>query len=448
VVQVRPGPPAAPLSPAGRMANESAGSRAPAAPLDLHEGLSHPAPHELPSEDGRYRDPRRGGCHRWPEGMFLVSAHGERVPGRCKATNLCDYCAKLAAVENAEMLALDAMEGEAPEVWAVLTTRTATLDMGAFYKARELVMRALRRRWPRCRYAALLEFTTGYGPRSGGLRRPHWNLLLKGIPAADVEEASEVVVRVWCGQVDAEAGGQHVKPIHEAGGLMRYIALHFQKESQAPPEGFRGQRFNCSRDYFTGRTRAEAREDAKDALWEKRQLWKAEQLGLEGDDAEDFVDRAYLLAETSWRLYHQPRKRVEPNPGLGVPVQVLEAAWRWRDEQEQIADAREGVRHEQSMGQQALSGAAGAQKPLPGAESGAVGAASSPGRPATSAGPCTSREEVRDGVGAVPRSGRAPHPGSCPGHGNVAERPEGREGSLDLQGGHASGREPPRRASG
>ena len=37
----------------------------------------------------------------------------------------CSYCAKLAAIENAEMLALDALENGAPEVWACLTTRSA-----------------------------------------------------------------------------------------------------------------------------------------------------------------------------------------------------------------------------------------------------------------------------------------------------------------------------------
>lgn len=304
---------------------------APAGGLDLHEGLSDAAPHELPGLDGRYPDPRRGGCPRWPEGLWLLSTHGERVPGRCKATNQCDYCARLAAVENSEMLALDAMEGDAPQVWAVLTTRTATDDMTRFYDARELVMRALRRQFPRARYACLLEFTTGYGPRSGGLRRPHWNLLLKGIPAAAARRARQIVVRTWCRNVDAAPSGQYVGAIAEVGGLMRYIALHFQKESQAPPAGFRGQRFNCSRDYFTGRTRAEAREDARLALSEKRALWKLGQhTGLTGDALEDAYE-AQLAAEgfPEWRLYSDPREEVnddEPNDELQRRAAVPAAA--------------------------------------------------------------------------------------------------------------------------
>lgn len=303
-------------------------SDAPPAPggrlLDLHEGLSTPAPHELPGLDGRYPDPRPGGCPRWPAGLWLLSSLGERVPGRCKGTNQCDYCARLAAVENSEMLGLDAMEGEAPQVWAVLTTRTATLDMAGFYRAREKVTLALKRRWP-VRYASLLEFTTGYGPRSGGRRRPHWNLLLKGIPRSAVDEwrdsttgetLHQLICRVWCDHVDAEPDGQHVADVADAGGLMRYISLHFQKESQAPPRGFRGQRFNCSRDYFTGRTRAEMREDARLALREKRELWKlARHTGLEGDELEDAYE-AELAAVgfPEWRLYSEKLEAGVSNP--------------------------------------------------------------------------------------------------------------------------------------
>src|SRR3954470_17776219 len=141
--------------------NAAAGGRE-AAALDLHEGIP---------------DPAAGGCPRWPETMRLRSSLGEVVRGRCRATNQCAYCARLAAVENSELLALDALAGDAPQVWAVLTTRTATLDTARFYLSREKLMKALRRRWPSCEYTALVEFTTGYGPRSGGRRRPHWNLL-------------------------------------------------------------------------------------------------------------------------------------------------------------------------------------------------------------------------------------------------------------------------------
>jgi hypothetical protein len=265
----------------------------------------------------------------------------------------------LAAVENTEMLALDSMEGEAPEVWLCLTTRTATLDMSEFYEARRQVMRAIQRRWRGARYACLLEFTTGYGERSGGARRPHWNLLLKGVPKSAVERwrdpdtgesLHQLVSRIWCEHVDAEPQGQHVGPVNEAGGLMRYIALHFQKESQAPPRGFRGQRFNCSRDYFTNRTRAEMREAARESLWIKRRIHEAHELGLDAEAIEEYVEaKCAERFEHEWRLTHWVPKQPAPTGDEdwieSVPIRLLIHAEGWRRDRDALDRARrEAVR--------------------------------------------------------------------------------------------------------
>ena len=246
--------------------------------------------------------------------MRLVSSDGVSRRGRCRSVNLCSYCAKLAAVENAEMLSLDAVEHGAPEVWACLTTRSADPSPASFYRAREKVRKALRRRWPDCQDSTLVEFTTGYGPRSEGRRRPHWNALLKGVPVADVEEASEVVARVWCGQVDAEAARQHVAPVSDAGGLMRYLALHFQKESQAPPKGWKGHRFVSSRGYFPDGAAA-ARERAKRSLRLGRAVfwanavaegkWLDEDLVMGSDELEAIIEERLLEeASRSWSMKH------------------------------------------------------------------------------------------------------------------------------------------------
>lgn len=260
------------------------------AALVLHEGISDPAD----------RDPQEGGCDRWPETMRLVSSDGVVRRGRCRAVNLCSYCAKLAAVENAEMLALDAVEYGSPEVWACLTTRSHDPRPATFYRARESVRKALRRRWPECQDSTLVEFTTGYGPRSEGRRRPHWNALLKGVPLADVDEAAEVVARVWCGQVDAEPSRQHVAPVSDAGGLMRYLALHFQKESQSPPRGWKGHRFTSSRGYFPEGAAA-ARERAKESLRLGRAVfWAnavAESAFLDHDEVVDGAELEALIAD-------------------------------------------------------------------------------------------------------------------------------------------------------
>ena len=275
--------------------SEQAGALATA--LGLHEGISTPE-----ASEGLF-DPVVGGCKRWPEHLRLLSSQGELVRGRCRATNQCTYCARLAAVENTELLALDALHGEAPQVWACLGTRTASADPKRFYASRRKVQVALERRWEGTEYAALVEFTTGYGPRSGGKRRPHWNLLLKGIPAGDVDQARDVITRVWCAREDALAKYQYVGTIGEARGLMAYLALHFQKESQAPPKGWRGHRFMHSHGYLWLPTK-EAREVARRGLRLKRELHRAEARGLSGWEAELEARAARKLAEnTTWELH-------------------------------------------------------------------------------------------------------------------------------------------------
>jgi len=58
-------------------------------------------------------------------------------------------CARIARawlqVENAEMLALDALHGVAPVMWLCLGTRTASGETRPFYRAREKLLKALRR---------------------------------------------------------------------------------------------------------------------------------------------------------------------------------------------------------------------------------------------------------------------------------------------------------------
>jgi len=252
--------------------------------LDLHEELS----------EGYAPSTTALRCTCGSPALRLRSSHGELVELRGKSVNFCAYCARLAAIENVEMLALDALQGHAPEVWLVLTTRTATVDMSVFYAALADVKRMIRkeplrdadgvvvregrkivRRWPDAEYANCLEYSTGYGTNSGGQRRPHFNVLFKGVPAGDAGDLEAVAAPVWCDHVDALPAGQRATSVYEAGGLTRYLAIHFNKEGQLPPAEFRGQRFNCSRGYFTGCTRRVARQRAKSSLAYKRALNRA-----------------------------------------------------------------------------------------------------------------------------------------------------------------------------
>jgi hypothetical protein len=206
---------------------------------------------------------------------LLNETTGELIRGRCKSTNLCDYCAKLSAVETTEMLWLDALEQGSPPLWSVLTTRDLW-DAALFKDATEQLLRAVRRRWPTAEYAALVEFTTGYGPRARGARRPHLNVFWRGV-GSDEDALSSVVLPAWCRRVDALPRAQWVGRVSEdhggMRGLTRYVGLHFQKESQAPPKGWRGQRFRASRGYFV-RPRMMLRQEARASLQVKRDLWR------------------------------------------------------------------------------------------------------------------------------------------------------------------------------
>jgi hypothetical protein len=269
---------------APRESISSAGSSA----LDLHEGIGSTQ--------------LSGGCPRWPDGLRLESTVGQLVKGRCKSTNLCDYCAKLAAVENAEVLALDAMTNEPPQLWSVLTTRTATIDTSSFKLARREVRRAVLRRWPGAQQSTLIEFTSGLGTNSGGERRPHWNDAHKGIPVEDAAELEDVMATAWCKNVDAGRRAQKVTPITDTGGLMRYLALHFQKESQQPPTGWRGHRFRTSAGYLA-QPMAQAREQARQSLRLRRELWKAQQAGWTGEEADNLAHQALEDANAlAWEL--------------------------------------------------------------------------------------------------------------------------------------------------
>lgn len=281
-----------------------------AAALGKHEGLSHPESESAPKR-----------CTCGPEHLRLRSEHGELVQPRGKSVNRCDYCAKLAAVENCEMLSLDAMNGDPPTVLLVLGTRTATVNMAGFYDGLRLVKRALKRRWPAAEYASLLEFTTGYGERSGGLRRPHWNLAFKGIPADDAAAAGAIAFPVWCRHVDAEVHAQHASAIRSGEALAKYLALHFQKESQQPPAGFKGQRFNCSRGYFTGCTRATARARARESLAIGREVWK--QLQRTDADAPANAHDVELNAQLAYRLAMRTRWVLASETGARLSDQAL-----------------------------------------------------------------------------------------------------------------------------
>lgn len=264
--------------------------------LDLHEGIATRQTTVAPRS-----------CPRWPKRLSLVSNLGEIVQGRCQSPNQCEYCARLAAVENAELLSLDAVNGVAPTSYLVLTQPSADQSPRSYYAAKQELQRALRREIEGYQAAWLVEFTTGRSSTSGGRRRPHLNGLVKGLNSEDqVTIVRQIIESTWCARQAANPAAQYVAPVQDLGGLARYLALHFLKEAQAPPIGWRGHRFSTTRGYLWCPT-PQARKVARDSLVDKRELWRALAAGQDAEQAEKHVaDRREVRSSTTWAVSHTP----------------------------------------------------------------------------------------------------------------------------------------------
>ena len=316
---------------------------------------------ERPDDRDKFRKDHAD-CERSRMPYYLLGDTGEVVPVRCSSPNRCDPCAKRRSRENAEMIGLDALEhpDRAPEVWLVLTTRTATLDMAEFYNARRRIMDALKRRWDGVTYASVLEYTTGYGPRAGGQRRPHWNVLLKGLTDAELHELEPIAREIWCRHVDALPEHQYAAGVWEVGGLAGYLAAHVHKADQKPPPAFRGQRFNCGRDYFEGCTRAQMRERAAASVFRKAIRFRAGELaddpehelhGATEEELEAWTDaQEQLLRSIDWRLVrmgHGWMEEVLPRPKQAELGNSTGRRRAWDTEQQVAAALRARDEHEE-----------------------------------------------------------------------------------------------------
>jgi len=262
------------------------------------------------------------GCGRFPESMRIVNTvTGELHRGRCRATNLCPYCARLFAIETSEMLLLDALE-YAPTLYVVLTAREHLTRADTYGHLRQL-RRALRKVWPTVTWAVLVEFQ-----KRGAL---HLNLMVKGVGVEDVEAFRACTVGVWCSRVDAEPQSQYVGVIADELGVVKYVTLHFMKASQAPAIGWKGHRYSAMRDYLV-RPAAVMREEARASLREKRLLWKA--LGRAYEIAGD-VPTADLVEI----LFEQMEASVHDVEWKLVRVEKVPAAARWLDTRRPIVRA-------------------------------------------------------------------------------------------------------------
>lgn len=226
--------------------------------------------------------------------MRLANRAGVLVKGRCRATNLCPYCQRLYVVETVEMLSLDALGGDAPTLWCVLTAREH-LTRADTYRHLEHLRKSARKRWPGIQWFVQVEFQ-----RRGAL---HLNLLIKGVPVAAEDALRTLLVSRWCARVDAEPQGQWLEAMADAGGVVYYLSkmlAHGLKAEQAPPLGWKGHRTSHTRGYFAAAT-WKMRRAARESLRLKRELWRAEAEGLAPAEAQLVAEaRAYRRVQDRW----------------------------------------------------------------------------------------------------------------------------------------------------
>lgn len=169
------------------------------------------------------------------------------------------------------MLLLDALV-DPPTHGVCLTSHDPFMTPATFRLGVQMVVQGWRREYGRqVEYFGSVEFTTGKAKTSGGYRRIHQHMVVKGLEGADVLEAERLTREKW-----QRATGAKVVEVAELltpGGAIGYLALHHRKPGQAPPEGWRGMGDRPSKGYFH-RPVAELRAEAKAQLRVEAIAWR------------------------------------------------------------------------------------------------------------------------------------------------------------------------------
>jgi hypothetical protein len=182
---------------------------------------------------------------------------------------------------TATMVGLDAAADQ-PRIVSTFTTR----DRVTPDRLRELtaqILRLIRTELGPVRCCSFLEFTTGAGPRSGGVRRPHLHTLWKDAGP----EAAPVIAGIAGHVLERGVGAwrHDVEEIRSPAGATMYVARHHLKESQAPPRSWSGtRRVRPTRGYWS-RPSKELRDHAKAIVRQKRTRARIERLVDEAEDA-------------------------------------------------------------------------------------------------------------------------------------------------------------------
>jgi len=142
----------------------------------------------------------------------------------------------------------------------------------------------LRSRWP-CQYFARIEFTTGAAATSGGHRRMHVHMLLKGLAGAELADEEDWIRGEW--KRHTGAWRVELAELRTPEGAIHYLGLHHAKASQLPPPWWRGMAERSSQGYWSAPIK-QLREEARRQLWAEGLAWR---LGVELDVARRRVER-------------------------------------------------------------------------------------------------------------------------------------------------------------
>jgi hypothetical protein len=240
-------------------------------------------------------------CQQPARGVAWLYLDGTLGYVRCGASNRCDYCAMLSAVENSVVLQLDAFDGDFARVAITTTTWKPYVDPRSLANAERQLWRALRRDFPMLDYCGVLEWTPGTALTSGGHRRPH---IHHGVKRMTYDPVDAVVVGEddWGNSIErlprweshvstlwrrySPDGAWRVEcaPLRSPMGMIRYMILHHYKRSQAPPPGTRNVKRlrpsigTMTRPGYFNRPVAEYRAQAREMLRDERLYAKTVEL--------------------------------------------------------------------------------------------------------------------------------------------------------------------------
>jgi len=216
------------------------------------------------------------------------------------------------------MLMLDAAIS-APTHAVTLTTRDPETTGEQFRRGCQNVWLALRRLTGEpVEYFGRIEFTTGRGTHSGGLRRIHAHFAVKSPALAGLEgEAVKRIKSAWMAR-NVGAWRVEVAPLRTPAGALHYLSLHHAKAEQLPPHGWKGRTERASRGYWH-KPSGDLRKEARRQLWAERLAWGT---GLSLDDAFFWIEQHESRRAEQRELYAEYREAMAWVP---LPQQTDEA---------------------------------------------------------------------------------------------------------------------------